>query len=182
MQIDPKNLIVCYRHKQTPWQKALGLALQVLFWGVLLYILCAFFALCCWIIDYFPFENMIDKRDIQAIKAVVSRYFPLIGISVCAFMLWAFYNWLRFHGHRDRRKTRPASVSLEETAEFYRLPADEVRTVRQAKIMTCLFDDKGNIIGVEHDAATPAVEEERHGKVEIPVAEKDAVRDEELCA
>lgn len=182
MRIDPQNLIVCYRNKQSTGQKALGMALQVLFCGVLLYILCAFLALCCWLIDYFPFENMIDSRDIEAIKAVISRYFPLIGASMCAFLLWAFYNWLRFHGPRDRRRTRPAPVSLEETAGFYRLDIDELQNIRQAKVMTCLFDDNGNIIGVEYDAAPLLEKEAQYENPEVPVAEKEAVLDEEICA
>lgn len=182
MLIDPKNLIVCYQHKQTPGQRALGIVLQVLFCGVLLYLFCTFLALFCWAIDYSLFENIIDRKDIQAIKAVISRYFPLIGIADCLFLLWAFYNWLRFHGHRDRRRTRPTPVSLEETVEFYQLDIRDVRNMRQAKVMTCLFDDDGNIIGVKHDIVTPLVRKQRYRNIEMPVTEKDTVLQEEICA
>ena len=87
MVIDPKNLIVCYKHKQSAGQKALGVFLPILFWGVLLYILSTFFALCSWTIDYSLFSNIIDYKDILAIKTVMSRYFPVIGGFVCALSL-----------------------------------------------------------------------------------------------
>ncbi len=154
MVIDPKNLIVCYKHKQSAGQKALGVFLPILFWGVLLYILSTFFALCSWTIDYSLFSNIIDYKDILAIKTVMSRYFPVIGGFVCAFLLWALYNKLRFQGSRNRRTTRPVPVSLDETAGFCGLDTAEIRRMQQTGIMTCLFDDAGNITGVRYHATT----------------------------
>ena len=48
--------------------------------------------------------------------------------------------------------------------------------------MTCLFDDNGNIIGVEYDAAPLLEKEAQYENPEVPVAEKEAVLDEEICA
>ena len=161
MLIHPENLIVCHKDKQPPVQRALGILLPVLFWGFLLYILCTFIALCSGITGYSLFENLIGHEDIDAIKAVSSRYFPLIGGFIGSFLLWALYHYMRFHGQRDRRRTRPAPARLDETVKFSRLDNHEVRTMRQAKIMTCLFDGDGNIVGIKHDARPPSAGEKR---------------------
>ena len=160
MLIDPSNLIVCQRHKQTTGQKVLGVLLRILFWGVFLYVLCTFVALCSGLAGFPLFRGIIDYEDIDAIKAVMARYFPVIGVCVCAFLLWALYNWLRFHGARDRRKTRPVPVSLDETVGFCKLDVSDVLRMQQAKIMVCMFDDDGNIIGVKPVVMMPSVENE----------------------
>ncbi len=180
MVIDPKNLIVCYKHKQTAGQKALGVVLPILFWGALLYILSTLLVLGGWMIDYSRFENVIDYQDILAIKTVISRFFPVIGGCVCAFLLWALYNKLRFHGSRNRRTTRPAPVTLEETAGFCHLDTAEIKGMQRAKVMTCMFDDKGNIVGVRQGAMVPTEKRERY--VNIPAMTDDAVLNEKIAA
>ncbi len=184
MVIDPKNLIVCYKHKQTAVQKAFGVVLPILFWCALLYILSTLFVLGSWIIDYSRFENVIGYQDIFAIKTVISRFFPVIGGCVCVFLLWALYNKLRFQGSRNRRTTRPAPVTLEETAGFCRLDTTEIKDMQRAKVMTCMFDDKGNIVGVRQNVIVPAEKRERYGEryVNISVMTDDAVLNEKIAA
>lgn len=154
MVINPKNLIVCYKHKQTRGQKAMVLLMPLLFWGALLYIISTLCALYGCGIDYSLFENIIHYKDIQAIKAVITRYFPLIGVFVSVFMLWALYNKLRFQGDRNRRLTRPAPVTLDETVRFCQLDTQSVQGMQQAKNMICLFDNDGNIIQVKYPATS----------------------------
>lgn len=180
MVIDPKNLIVCYRHKQSTGQKALGMFLPVLFWGVLLYLLSTLCVLCNRVIDYSLFQNIVDYRDILAIKTVLSRYFPVIGGFVCAFLLWALYNKLRFQGNRNRRTTRPIPVHLKETAEFCHLDTAEVQRMQSTKIMTCLFDDTGNIVGVKYAGVIPAPKRERYA--DIPAMTGDVVPNGKIAA
>ncbi len=151
MKTNPANLIICDSHKQTPGQKILGLFLPVLFWGMLLYMLFLLGTLCFWIVVDAPFGKALNYQDILAIKTVLSRYFPTIGCAVCIFLLWALYNKLRFHGHRNRRRTPALAVSLNETAEFGHLHSDDIHNMQQAKTMTCLFDDEGNIVDIRFD-------------------------------
>lgn len=167
MQIDPKNLIVCYRDRQTPGQRILGILLHIVFWGVMLYIIGTFIALCCQMIDDTLFTSIIDKKDSQAIKHIITRFFPWIGGFICAFLLWALYNKLRFKGERDRRQTQPAPITLEETAQTTRLGIDDIRKMHQAKIMTCMFDDNGNIVSVLCDNANETVREKQPANAAI---------------
>lgn len=161
MLINPLNLIVCQSHKQTIKQKALGVLLRILFWGAFVYVFCTFVALCSGLAGFPLFKSIIDYEDIDAIKVVLARYFPVIGVFVCVFLLWALYNKLRFQGARDRRKTSPLPVSLNETMEFCKLGADDILGMRQAKVMVCMFDDDGNIIGVKSGVKTLSVEKEQ---------------------
>lgn len=180
MIIDPTNLIICYKHKQSTGQRALGVVLPVLFWGILLYVLSTLFALGSSIIDYSSFGNWAGYEDILAIKKIMSRYFPVIGGCVGAFLLWVLYDTLRFAAHRNRGNTHLQPVSLEETAGFCRLETGKVRNMQQAKILTCLFDDNGNIVGIRHDAAISPVRKQR--PVDVRTLRNDAVEGERIAA
>lgn len=161
MIIDPTHLILCYKHKQSTRQRALGIILPVLFWGILLYVLSTLFALGSSIINGSPFGNWIGHEDILAIKNIMSRYFPVIGGFVGAFLLWALYNTLRNSARRDQCVSRPQPVSLEETAGFCRLETVNVRNMQQAKVLTCMFDDNGNIVGIRREALISTVRKHR---------------------
>lgn len=180
MIIDPGNLIICYKHKQSTRQRALGIILPVLFWGILLYVLSTLFALGSSIIDYPRFGSWIGYEDILAIKKIISRYFPVIGGFVCAFLLWALYNTLRLAERPDRYIPCPQPVSLEETAGFCRLETGNIRNMQQAKILTCMFDDNGNIVGVRHDAMISPVKKQR--PVDVRTIRNDTVQDEKIAA
>ena len=180
MIIDPSNLIICYKHKQSTGQRALGVVLPVLFWGILLYVLSTLFALGSSIIDYSRFGDWVGYEDIHAIKKIISRYFPVIGGFVGAFLLWVLYDTLRFAAHRDRHIPRPQPVSLEETAGFCHLETGNVRNMQQAKILTCLFDDNGNIIGIRHDAMISPVRKQR--PVDVRPLRNDKVEGERIAA
>lgn len=180
MIIDPSNLIICYKHKQSTRQRALGIVLPVLFWGILLYVLSTLFALGSSIIDYSHFGNWMGYEDIMAIKKIISRYFPVIGGFVCAFLLWVVYDTLRFATHRDRCIPRPQPVSLEETAGFCHLETGNVRNMQQAKILTCMFDDNGNIVGIRHDAMISPVKKQR--PVDVRTIHNDTAQGEKIAA
>ncbi len=180
MIIDPTHLIICYKHKQSTQQRALGIVLPLLFWGILFYVLSTLFALGSSIIDYSRFGNWIGYEDILAIKQILSRYFPVIGGFVSAFLLWALYNTLRNTARRDRCIPRPQPVSLEETAGFCRLDAVNVRNMQQAKILTCMFDDNGNIVGIRHDAMISTVKKQR--PVDVRTSRNDTVQGERIAA
>ena len=167
MQTDPKNLIVCYRDRQTSGQRTLGILLHIVFWCIMLYLIVTFIALCCQMIDDTLFTGIIDKKDSQAIKHLITRFFPWIGGFICIFLLWALYNKLRFKGERDRRQTQPPSITLEETAQTTLLGIDDIRNMHQAKIMTCMFDDNGNIVSVRCDTANEAVREKQPANAAI---------------
>ena len=180
MIIDPNNLIICYKHKQSSRQKALGIVLPVLFWGILLYTLSTLFALGCSIIDDSRFGNWIGYADILAIKKIISRYFLVIGGFVCAFLLCVLYNTLRFSARRDRSTPRPQPVSLEETAGFCRLETGNVWNMQQAKILTCMFDDNANIVGIRHDAMITPVKKQR--PVDVRTIRNETKQGEKIAA
>ncbi len=176
MLIDPNNVIVCQKHKQTMKQKMLGICLHILFWGILLYIFFTFLVVFGYFLGYsFSSQIFIDYRDIEVIQIVIKRYFPFIGMACGVFLLWALYNKVRFHGKRNRRKNHPAPVSLLEVASTSKVDIDEVKNIRQAKVMVCMFDDDGNIISVKCKEPIPPIElkEEIYLDIEIPVPEKE---------
>lgn len=180
MIIDPSNLIICYKHKQSSRQRALGIILPVLFWGILLYVLSTLCALGSSIIDYSRFGNWMGYEDILAIKKIISRYFPVIGGFIGAFLLCVLYNALRFSANRDRYSPRPQPVSLEETAGFCRLQTGNVWNMQQAKILTCMFDDNGNIVGIRHDAMISPVKKQR--PMDVRTSHNDAEKGEKIAA
>ena len=110
MIIDPSNLIICYKHKQSTRQRALGIVLPVLFWGILLYVLSTLFALGSSIIDYSHFGNWMGYEDILAIKKIISRYFPVIGGFVCDFLLSSTIRFDLRHTVTDAFPVRNRSV------------------------------------------------------------------------
>ena len=185
MLIDPNNVIVCQKHKQTMKQKMLGIFLHILFWGILLYIFFTLLVICGYFLGYsFSNQIFIDYQDIQVIKTVLKKYFPIIGMACGIFLLWALYNKLRFHGKHNRRINHPLPVSLAEAASSSKLNINDVQNIRQAKVMVCMFDEDGNIVGVKCDETTPAIEvkEEIYVDIEIPVRDKEEVLYEKIWA
>lgn len=180
MIIEPKQSDHMLQAQTIDPQRALGIVLPVLFWGILLYVLSTLFALGSSIIDYSHFGNWMGYEDILAIKKIISRYFPVIGGFVCAFLLWVVYDTLRFATHRDRCIPRPQPVSLEETAGFCHLETGNVRNMQQAKILTCMFDDNGNIVGIRHDAMISPVKKQR--PVDVRTIHNDTAQGEKIAA
>lgn len=180
MIIDPGNLIICYKHKQSTRQRALGIILPVLFWGILLYVLSTLFALGSSIIDYPRFGSWIGYEDILAIKKIISRYFPVIGGFVCAFCCGR--STIRCDWRNALTDTFPVRnrSAWKKRAGFCRLETGNIRNMQQAKILTCMFDDNGNIVGVRHDAMISPVKKQR--PVDVRTIRNDTVQDEKIAA
>jgi len=185
MLIDPNNVIVCQKHKQTIKQKMLGIFLHVFFWGILLYLFLTLLVIGGYFLGYsFPNQILIDYQDIAVIKAVIKRYFPVIGVACAIFLSWALYNKLRFHGKHNRRKNHPVPVNLAEVTKSSKLEMHDVQNMRHAKVMTCFFDDSGNIIGVKCDEIMPPIEvkEDFYVDIEILVPQQEEIRYEKVWA
>ncbi len=80
------------------------------------------------------------------ILSTLQTYAVIILINGVALILWARYNQFRYR-KRDLRKS-PDPVTVEEMALRYGLPADDLESWRQSRILMLRHDDQGQLLRV----------------------------------
>ncbi len=97
-----------------------------------------------WIGDGFADKS---KYPSLAILPTFYIYFKIALIMGATYMAWALYNLVRFRG-RERRKFSKLTT-VEETADFFKVPVEDVKTWQQARTMVMHHDKRGKISSVK---------------------------------
>ena len=142
MIIEPKKIIINKRKLQTPKHKALSLALFLMFWGGLFYLMRPLITIVGWGLAYYVFDTVshgVEGADV--VHTIITDYLPWILFLSFSLVSWAFYNWLRFRGFRDKRRVAAAPLTVEEIAQATPLAAGSVKEIRTAPVTIFYFDE-----------------------------------------
>ena len=192
MIIEPKKIIINKRQYQTPKHKALSLALFLMFWGGLLYLMRPLIAIVGWGLAYYIFDTVsTDAEGAEVVRTIITDYLPWIILLSLSLASWSLYNWLRFRGFRDKRRVPQVPLTLDEIAGSTPLDPGAVREIRTAPVTIFYFDENGEIKDVEAcddaadaDLALAAQAKAEQTKAALLAAEDvlAALTDEELGA
>lgn len=78
-----------------------------------------------------------------------------IVIFILCLLVWASYNWIRFH-NKERRHA-PIPVTAEHLAQSFDLQVADIETLKQAKNVTLHYDEDGVLQQYDINQTLPAV-------------------------
>lgn len=145
------SLIIDKASKRPRWAQRLDWAFSVLMWLVYLFLLReALLDLIILIKDTLEWALVGDDPPYLAVISRFLRtlqdYAIVIVANGAALLLWAKYNQARF-GKRELRKESEL-VSVEDMARLYGLPADDLESWRQSRILIMRHDAHGQLLRV----------------------------------
>lgn len=146
MIIDPKQIIISRYELQNRKHKALSLALILIFWGGLLYLMRPILIVIGWALAYYLFRSTsFDVEGHDIIRTVITSYLPMILFLSLSLISWAAYNLLRFRGQRDKRRVPAPELGFDELCATTTLPVEDISRLRDAKVTIFFFDESGAI-------------------------------------
>jgi biofilm PGA synthesis protein PgaD len=148
-------------------------AVTAAFWFLFICLLRPLFTLVAWLVGVVLFSREMVGNDRLFELGRVLVWYGLV-ILVIGFVLrsWAWYNQKRFAG-RDKRRTVPHFVSVEELAAFNRVDSGSLAGWQRARRLLVRHDPEGRVIGVETGDFGPAEElsfAEEAGRPQTPFA------------
>jgi len=101
-------------------------------WAIWVYLFLPVINIILWIFG-FRFINfaVIEQVGYKELVGLLVKMGWAVLIVFLVFHLWGYYNYRRF-GRKSRRKAS-ASVTLEELAAHYRIPADKIKRLQEQK-------------------------------------------------
>lgn len=150
MITDPSKLIIRRPGAQTAEGKIISWLLSLGIWWRLAHLIRVFLAAVGWGAAWGLSSSIAGRMQAVAVlHAAVIIYVPEVLGLILLLWGWAFYNWRRFHGERNKRCEPLLPLSLEEAGNAFSLPLPLLRQAREAKISIYSFDDRGNICGID---------------------------------
>lgn len=145
------SLIIDKASKRPRWAQRLDWAFTVLMWLVYLFLVReAVLELIILVKDTLEWALAGDDPPylaaISRFLRTLKDYAIVIVANGAALLLWAKYNQGRFR-KRDLRKASDL-VSVEDMARLYGLPADDLDSWRQSRILIMRHDDHGQLLRV----------------------------------
>lgn len=150
MITDPKTLIIRRPGAQSTKGKVISWLLSVGFWWPLVHLFRVFLAVLGWGTAWGISSSLVGRmHTITVLHAAMIIYLPeIMGLSLLLWG-WALYNWMRFHGERDKRCEPLPPLPLEEVSRAFALSQSLLEQAREAKVDVCHFDDCGCIEGID---------------------------------
>ena len=120
--------------------KTANYTLQTIGWFCLMRLLFPLVSLFLWFFEGRLIYDYVWVDHISEIKTLL-HLFLLIGLSALILILWASYNWLRFHGN-DRRNKAPNS-SVELLAAQFMVNTKSLSELQNTQCVILHYDDYG---------------------------------------
>jgi biofilm PGA synthesis protein PgaD len=109
------------------------------------YLFVPLLSLIAWWLGYRRFDQYVIQNDHEFFKQIYT-ILPLVMVLGIIFLLWAFYNLLRFRG-KERRGQTP-NVTVSEVAHFFEIEAQLLEDAQTCQVSTYYFDESGRIIDI----------------------------------
>jgi biofilm PGA synthesis protein PgaD len=145
------SLIIDKSSTRSAWARGLDWVLSALAWLFYLYVIRDVF-IDLYYITTQSFAWMFDGSGRPSVAAM-ERLFStlrLYGVVVLAngtiLIVWALYNQLRFRG--QYRRVADRTVSVEDLATLYRLPAADIARWQSSRILVMHHDADGTLANV----------------------------------
>ncbi len=123
-------------------------AITATFWFLFLYLLRPLFTLIAWLVGAVLFSReMVENQGLHVLGRVLVWYGLVILVMGFVLRSWAWYNQKRFAG-RNKRRTVPHFVPIEELAAFNRVDPGSLACWQQARRLLIRHDPSGNVVEV----------------------------------
>ena len=176
MITDPKKLIIRRPGAQSTKGKIISWLLSVGFWWPLLHLFRVSLAVMGWGTAWGISHSIAGRmHTVTVLHAAMIIYLPeIMGLSLLLWG-WALYNWMRFHGVRDKRCEPLPPLSSEEVSRALSLSQSLLEQAREAKVDVCHFDDGGCIENIDCYAS---VDEAKQASHQLPLSDQHTEADQ----
>ncbi|TCB52571.1 poly-beta-1,6-N-acetyl-D-glucosamine biosynthesis protein PgaD [Acinetobacter sp. ANC 4779] len=123
--------------------KSMGYSLQIAGWFIFMWLFMPLITLFFWWVEG---KTIYQQMVIQAApdsQLSLMNIIVMIAIFIGGLLLWATYNWVRFHGE-DRRKA-PLAIDEKQLASSFKVNSLDILNMQQAKNMTLYYDVEGKL-------------------------------------
>lgn len=144
--------------KQVWWKKILEIIFTSAAWAfILIYLFYVIYGFICLATGHVPFTFWIYNVEmLQETKHLLLITFIILLVEIVFMIFWKEYNRKRYGGLK-RRKFKP-DASIEQIAEFFDVPEDCIKDMRELKMLTL----PTNVIGDDFKAERRRLFGENH--------------------
>ncbi|WP_336169883.1 poly-beta-1,6-N-acetyl-D-glucosamine biosynthesis protein PgaD [Acinetobacter sp. 161(2023)] len=122
--------------------KAANYTLQTIGWVCLMWLLFPLVSLFLWFFEGHLIYDYVWVDNIAEVKTLL-HLLLLICLSALVLILWASYNWLRFHG--DDRRSKAPNSSVELLASQFTVSTESLSELQKAQRVVLHYDDHGHL-------------------------------------
>lgn len=122
--------------------KTANYTLQTIGWFCLMWLLFPLASLFLWFFEGHLIYDYVWVDHISEVKTLL-HLLLLIGLSALVLILWASYNWLRFHG--DDRRSKGPNSSVELLASQFMVNTESLSELQNAQRVVLHYDDQGHL-------------------------------------
>lgn len=122
--------------------KAANYTLQTIGWFCLMWLLFPLVSFFLWFFEGHLIYDYVWVDHISEVKTVL-HLLLLICLSALVLILWASYNWLRFHG--DDRRSKAPNSSVELLASQFTVSTESLSELQKAQRVVLHYDDHGHL-------------------------------------
>jgi biofilm PGA synthesis protein PgaD len=130
---------------QTFMQKSTSALLAAIGWMIWAYLFVPLLSLFAWWLGYRRFDHYVIQNDHEFFKQIY-MILPIVLVLGVIFLLWAFYNLVRFRG-KERRGHTP-NVTVPEIAHFFEIETHLLYDAQTCQVSTYYFDRSGRVSGI----------------------------------
>jgi biofilm PGA synthesis protein PgaD len=143
-----KDVIIDRPSLQTARQHFIYGSLTLLFWVLWIYLWLPLLALAGWYLGFhLAYEEMVVKHGFDALKAMLVTYAIVVAYLGGSLLVWAYYNFFRFHG--VERRVRRTPVSGADQAGYYQLDPAMLGRWVSARRLVVHHDAAGKIVSAD---------------------------------
>lgn len=127
--------------------KTAGYSLQVIGWFIWLWLLLPLLTMLLWWYQ----GQVIDIHILSSDAQNQLHHFKWIAGVILGLMLglilWAAYNWYRFHD-TETRETLP-EIGVSELSSFFLVEPTQLKDMQKSKILIIYYDENGQFVTAE---------------------------------
>lgn len=143
-----RELIIDRPGLQTKRQRLLFGSMTLVFWALWIYLWLPVLALLGWALGFkIAYYEMVTKNGYVGVLQVLGWFITIIVCLGASLLVWAYYNYTRFHGNPRRRRVAPStSPSLSER---YGISPESLSRWQGERRLVLYHDADGKLIGTE---------------------------------
>ncbi len=169
-------LIIEHPEWQSMRQKTIYGGITLGFWAIWGYLFSPILSAIAWLLGLeIAYENMIGLGGYKGFLQLIADYLFVIFILGGSLLLWAFYNYCRFHGHEQRHAHSP--VDIDTLSFSFGVEPSLIKKCHTHNKMTVFHDVQGRIISIEFPVLTHFPLMVLPKQINSPIAPKSTSRE-----
>ena len=123
--------------------KSVGYSLQIAGWLTFMWLFMPLLTGFFWWVEGKTIYQQLVIQAAPDSQLSLMTIIMMITTFICALLLWATYNWIRFY-NRERRST-PLAIDEQQLARSFMVNTIDILNMQQAKNLTLYYDNKGKL-------------------------------------